>query len=153
MKNKLSIIAIISFMLITAGDALAGSSTALMNIRTWVLPIAKHTIVHQKNNLIITQADIERGYVDARRAMILSIKTNSTNGYLLGFSVVSGFFRELRVLDGNNTYTVSRLGGEVHIPYEGMNYITKELSFRFYLFENAKPGTYRWPVALMISAI
>lgn len=153
MKNKLSIIAIISFMLITAGDALAGSNTALMNIRTRVLPIAKHTIIHQKNNLIITRADIERGYVDVQRAMILSIKTNSTNGYLLGFSVVNDLFRELRVLDGNNTYTVSRSGGEVHMPYEGMNYVRKELSFRFYLFEDAKPGTYYWPVALMISAI
>lgn len=152
MKKALSIIAIIFLMVMTAGYTFAGSKTAIMHVRVSVLPIAKYTILHQESNFIVTKADIDKGYVDVRKAMTLSIKTNSTNGYLLMFSVGSGHFKGLTVFEGNNTHKLSKSGGEVHMPYQ-KNYVTKELSFRFHLSSDAKPGTYQWPVALMISAI
>lgn len=137
---------------LTSGVAFAESKTAILQVYTEVIPVIEYTILHQENDFTITQADINRGYVELSKAVTLSIKTNSRNGYLLVFSAGSGPFSETSVFDGTNAYRLSKTGGEVHIPYQGRK-VTKELSFRFYLSSDTRPGTYQWPVAIMVTAI
>ena len=156
MKKIITIVCITATLIltvITAVNVSAGRNSALLQAHTRVLPIAKHTLLHQERNLTVTEADINRGYVDVQKAMVLSIKTNSPNGYLLLFAVGSGLFNEFFVFDGNNTHPLSAEGGEVHMPYQGIHYITKELSFRFHLLPDTQTGTYQWPVAVMVNAL
>ncbi len=151
--NKVLKTIIVSVILITTANTYAGSTSSLMRVKANVMSIAKYTISHQENNLTITQADIDRGFLDVDDAMILSIKTNSVNGYLLVVSVSSGSFKGLRVWDGNNAYSLAESGGEVHMPFQGTNFVTKKLGFRFHLLKNTKPGIYHWPVTLAIQAM
>ena len=153
MKKLFGIITIATLLAVLSGNALAGSKSAIMLATARVLPVAKHTILYQKSNFTVTEADIMKGFIDIPMAMVLSIRTNSVNGYLLLFSAKNGRFNELTVFDGDNAYKLSETGGEVHMPYENNNYITKELGFRFYLSPDFKPGIYQWPVAVMITAI
>jgi hypothetical protein len=150
--RKIIGIAII-ILILTAGLASADTKSAILQAYVRVLPVIKHTILHQETEFTITEADITKGYVDVPNAIVLSVKTNSSNGYLLLFSVGGGFFNELIVYDGDNTYILSEAGGELHMPYQGMDYVIKELSLRFRLLPDAKPGTYPLPVAIMVSAM
>jgi hypothetical protein len=154
MKKILNIltIAIIS-LIITIGYAYAGTEKATIYVNVTVLPAVKYSILEQKNTITITQEDINKGYLDVKKAVTLSIKTNSTNGYLLLFSFNDTLLKELMVSDSGNTYRLYNSGGEIHMPYEGKNYVTKELNLRLYLLTDAQPGTYQLPVAIMASGI
>ncbi len=140
-------------IVIMAGEALAGDKVAILNVQARVIPVVKQTILHSESSLSITQADIERGYIEVQKGMVLSVKTNAINGYVMEFFTSNNLFNKVAVSDGDNTYALAGSGGEVHMPYEGLNPVTKELSFRFYLSSDIKPGIYPWPVALMISAM
>lgn len=151
MKKLLTIIAVILIVL-RSGTAFAGTNTT-MEVTTRVLPVVKYSILHNESNLIITQEDIDKGFIDIQKALIFSVRTNSTDGYLLTFYVGSDILSGLTVANENNVYKFSGSECEIHMPYQGMNYITKELSIRFYLLSNTKPGTYEWPLSFMITAM
>jgi hypothetical protein len=152
-KTILSLALIMLFMGLAIGDTLAASKKTSLEIRARVLPFAEYSILHQEGSLVVTQADIDRGYVDIQRAMVFSMKTNNVNGYMLGFFVDSGPFSGITVFDGSSTHMLSGSGGEVMMPYEGMHSVTKELNVRVHLAADAQPDTYQWPVALMINII
>ncbi|GBE05344.1 MAG TPA: hypothetical protein ENG95_02035 [Nitrospirae bacterium] len=151
MKNILYII--VSILMITAGSAFAESSTAVVSVSATVLPIAELTVLHQETWLTLTTEDIQNGFVDVRQAVIISVKTNSENGYLLSFYAESSQLNAISVISGSNTYNISGTGGEVHMPYEGPDHVIKRLGFRFDLSEDSVPGTYQWPVDMMISSM
>ncbi len=151
MKKLLIIIAVIMIALKT-GDAFAGTNTTI-EVTTRVLPVVKYSILHKESKLIVSQEDIERGFIDIQKAFIFSVKTNSTDGYLLMFSVGSDILSGLTVVNENNVYKLSGPECEIHMPYQGMNYITKELNIRFHLLSSAKPGTYEWPLFFMITSM
>ncbi len=153
MKRLLGIITIITLLAALSENVFAGSKSAILQVTTRVLPVAKYSILYQTDNLIITETDIKKGYIDVQKAMVLSIKTNSANGYILLFSVGSSVANELTVFDGNNAYKFSEAGGEVPMPYQGKNSVIKKLSFRFRLSPDSRPGTYQWPVAVMVTAL
>ncbi len=136
-----------------AGEALAGDKGAILNVQARVIPVVKQTILHSESSLSITQADIERGYIEVQKGMVLSVKTNAINGYIVEFFISKGLFNKVAVGDGDNTYALAGSGGAVHMPYQGFRPVTKGLSFRFYLSSEVSPGLYPWPVALMISAM
>ncbi len=140
-------------IIMAAGEALAGDNRAILNVQARVIPMVKQTILHSESSLSITSADIERGYVEVQKGMVLSVKTNAINGYVMDFLTGNNLFNKVSVSDGDNTYALAGSGGAVHMPYKGLNPIIKELSFRFYLSPEVSPGLYPWPVDLMISAM
>jgi hypothetical protein len=154
MKKALGIAAIILLTMTSmAENVLACKTSALLQVHTQVLPFAKHAVLHQESNFTITEEDVNRGYVDIQKAMVISVKTNSSNGYMVLFSVGGDLFDRLTILDSLNTYHLSASGGEIHMPSQGMRSETKDLSFRFNLSPETKPGTYQWPVGVMVTAL
>ncbi len=151
MRKLIGIILVVLLATLISGNVFAASKSTTMHASTRVVAYAKHNVLHQENTLTITSKDIERGYKEISKATVLSVQTNSLNGYLMNLFVGDNFFSNVTLNDGLNKYSISELGGEVHFPYEGKIYVTKELSFRFDLLTNVKPGTYQWPVAFMIS--
>ncbi len=133
--------------------AASETDIASLNARARVLPYIKYDIKHQEVSLTITQNDIDRGYKDISNATIFSVKTNSLNGYVVNFFIGGNFIHEVSLSDGSNDFSLSEFGGEVHFVYSGINYVTKELSFRFTLMADTKPGTYGWPVSFIASPI
>jgi len=153
MKREIIVISAILLFLVNVIDVSAGNKVENINVTTKVIPFVKYEIIHQEKKLVITEGDIIRGFVDTQRALIFSVRTNSSNGYLLAFSAGNNLFKEARVFNEKNSYRLSASGGELFFPYQGMNYVTKELSIRFYLSSNTRPGSYEWPLSLMITAM
>jgi len=134
-----------------AAYAIAGTDQASLYASVRVLPYVNYDINHQDANLTITQEDIDRGYAEISNAIIVSVKTNSPNGYVMNFFIGGNYIREISLSDGSNNYSLSESGGEVYFVHGGTNYVTKELSFRFTLLADAEPGIYGWPVSFIMS--
>ena len=143
----------IIFSLINSSGTDAARSSLGLKLTTRVLPVVKYEIILQKEDVLITEEDIQRGYIDIRGAVIFSVMTNSVNGYVLTFFVGRDTFKEIEVFCDSVFTRIDDANNEIFMPPEGMKSIVKELSFRFYLSDNFLPGVYDWPVAFAIQAV
>ena len=143
----------IIFSLINGPATDAASISSGLKLTTKVLPIVKYEIISQKKNVLITEGDIRRGYIDVRDAVIFSVMTNSVNGYVMTFFVGSDTFKEIDVFCDSVFTQIDDANNEIYMPPAGMKPAVKELSFRFYLSDNFLPGIYNWPVAFTIQAV
>lgn len=151
MNRSIGILLVIFLVLLANGESFSASKSAMLRASASVLPYVKYDVLHQEGSLSITQQDIEKGYIEVSRATVLSVKTNSFNGYLMNFFVAENLFSNVTLREGNSTYSFSESGGEVHFPFHGRDYAKKSFTFKFDLRADAKPGTYHWPVAFVIS--
>jgi hypothetical protein len=140
--------------LIGAGEVHSGTIVASAKIGI-TATVREHTsmqVLAQAQELVVTNADIMRGYVEVPAATRISVKTNNPAGYLLAFEAVSGLplFESMHVIVGGREVQLSPAGGWVPQPYVRGG-ITQDVTYRFALSKNAQPGTYGWP--LIISAI
>ena len=130
--------------------ALAGSTTATLQVSVTVQARALLHVESAPAGLLLTEADVQRGYVELPAASRISVRTNSPTGYLLAFEITSGLIEEIQVRGlGAETY-ISSMGGWVAQPYTGA-VTSAELSYRLVLSKDARPGEYPWPVTLSAS--
>lgn len=90
-----ALIASLSLMGVFEGHrAFAGSTTALVsarvNLTATVLERTSMRVVNQARQLVVTDRDILRGYVDIPAASTIAVKSNNPRGYLLMFEVIGG---------------------------------------------------------------
>lgn len=131
----------------SAGSAARFTVTATVQARTYL------SVIHQSHELIVTNADIHLGYVDVRGASVVEIKNNSPSGYFIVFEGMGGPlnpFKEVHVQGMGRDVQIDFSGGMVSQPDTGRVPITMELSYRFALSNNARPGTYAWPLSIAV---
>lgn len=159
LQQKLVIAALIAALsmsnMLLETDAVASDTTSSGSIAVSarVLEHTSMNTLYQAHELIITNADIHRGYVDASAATKLSVKSNNLAGYLLAFEIMGvpdPLCEYVEVLVGGRQVQVPATGGWVPQPYVRGGAIV-DISYRFTLAKNVQPGTYEWP--LMVSAL
>ena len=127
-----------------------GHASARIEVRATVLPRTTLTLHGQQSALVITGEDIRRGYVEAPAASRVEIRSNDPRGYLLVFEYQAGPelpFRDLIVRGLDREVQIGPGGGWV--PRTGARGpVSAELTYRFSLSEDARPGTYPWPLSL-----
>jgi hypothetical protein len=134
--------------------AASGGTSAQVTITATVREHTSMQVLAQAQELVVTNADIARGYVEVPAATRIRVKSNNPAGYLLTFEGMVGpglLFDAINVLVGGREVQLSPNGGGwVPQPYVRGG-ITQDVTYRFTLSKNARPGTYGWP--LMITAI
>ena len=133
--------------------AASGGTSAKITISATVREHTSMQVLNQARELVVTNTDITRGYVEVPAATRINVKSNNPAGYLLAFEAVSGplpMFESMQVIVGGKEVQLSPAGGWVPQPYVRGG-ITQDVTYRFALSKNVQPGTYHWP--LMISAI
>jgi hypothetical protein len=131
--------------------ALAGANT--MTVSATIRSYARLRVLHQNHELVITNADIRRGFVDAASASRVEIKNNNREGYLLEFDSTPMPFKEVHVTGLGATVVIASGTGWIAQPYTGKTPLTVDLSYRFVLSENTMPGTYSWPLAVSVNPL
>ncbi len=130
-----------------SADILTQSGAAVVGVSARVKPSVSKKVVSQAWTLTITPEDIERSYVDVRHGTVLKIRCNNRGGYFLAFENRGGPFREVWIIVDGKEVVLSGNTGLVHQPHPGVPADEiKEVSYRFYLSPDAKPGSYEWPV-------
>jgi len=129
-----------------------GPGTARIQVTATVPPRASITVLHQEKFLNVTPEDVSRGYVIAPAVSRIEVRENSPRGYLLVFEesgvpespvervLVRGLGAEIEVGPG---------GGFVPRPH-ARGPVSAELSYRFSLSRDARPGTYPWPLSVSV---
>lgn len=138
----------------SSGQDLAGkavsfrAAAATVAITAAVAPRAAVNVVNPRSELVITDADVKRGYVDVPAATHLEVRSNSPRGYLLVFEFAPDLFSAVfvRGLGGGEV----EFGGTSGLVFRPGTALVEslDLSFRFALSATALPGTYAWPVVI-----
>ena len=140
--------ALVLLALGVSGTVLANSTSALMSVRVQVLARTLLNVESQPASLVLTEADLARGYVEVPSVSRIRVRSNDPNGYLLAFDVTAGPFTAIEVTGLGPAARISANGGWLARPFAGTQPVTSELTYRFLLASNVQPGTYAWPVSL-----
>lgn len=143
------LVAILSLASMTDAQADQKAASAHLKVSATVLPYTSLNVLNRSRSLEITEADISRGYVDIRAASSVEVTTNARDGYYLAFECFESAFRQVRVDGLGRTTTIASGSGIVPMPHSG-KVVRMELSYRFILAENAKPGSYPWPMTISV---
>lgn len=133
-----------------------GASKAKVTVTARVLAHASIKFLYQAPELVVTNSDISRGYIEIPAASRIELKSNNPGGYMLVFEGMNGqidLVKEIYVQGLGREVQIDAHGGWIVLPNEGLVPITKELSYRFALSENAKPGSYMWPLTLSVRSM
>lgn len=131
----------------------AGVASGAVGVTAIVEGHAAIRVISQATELVVTNADAERGYVEMPLGSIIEVRTNSRAGYALVFEPMRGPFRAIELNGLQRTVEVSENGGWVVEPYPGRGPHTLELGYKFFLSEDTQPGTYAWPVKMNVKPL
>ncbi|MGQ9569922.1 MAG: hypothetical protein ACUVUQ_03580 [Thermodesulfovibrionales bacterium] len=102
-------------------------------------------VIHQIPEVVISHADIMRGYVEIKSASQIEVRSNVF--FFLRFSGLEDPFEEVFVQGFGKEILINKSGNAFFLP-EVRGYATFELSYKFLLSKNAQPGTYVWPIKI-----
>ncbi len=126
-----------------------GSVTTVVRVNAAVLARTQLTPLRQPSMLVVTDADIQRGYVDVSGASLFEIWNNMPAGCILTFES-SGFpFQEVAVTVMGREIILYPTGGMIVLPVRGRQQVS--LDYRFVLTSEARSGTYAWPLSISVN--
>lgn len=131
--------------------ARAGNASASVAVSARVLPRTVGSVESSETRLLITAADLQRGYLDVSLATRLRVTSNEPNGYLLVFDFSPDVIRSIIVRGLGTDAKVSASGGWIPQPYTGPETKAFDLSYRLLLAGNASAGSYSWPVSVSVN--
>ena len=145
-----ALVALLSFTGVSVTPAFLGLiSGKNIFVSATVLPRATLKVISQPQKLVVKDADISRGYVEVKSAVRFEVQNNSPAGYLLVFEGKGMPFKEVHVQGLGTDVRISQEGGWIPQPYIP-KIATLELSCKFILTEESKPGTYEWPLVISV---
>ena len=139
------------FLAISLGtqETYAATNTASLTVSARVLPYLQFKVLSQTSEITITEVDIQRGYLDVSSASHLQVKTNSTAGYLLSFEGALWPFKGVQIQGLANPVQLTSGYAVVQQPSAKGTW-TMDLSYRFILSGDTKPGSYSWPLSISV---
>jgi hypothetical protein len=148
---RAALIAVISLASVHASqvpDAVAGSFSTVVQVNAVVLARTQLKPLRQPAMLVVTEADVQRGYVEVIGASLYEIWNNDPAGCVLIIES-SGFpFREAVVTVMGREFIINPTGGMIVTPVRGRQQIA--LDYRFVLTNEAQPGSYGWPLFVSV---
>lgn len=136
-----------------AGTSANGKASASIDLRVVIPTVLRVSTVTQPSTVEVDERHVAQGYVDLDQATTLRLVSNSRRGMDVGIAldgdlVSRAVVRMLDVeLDAQGARSMNRIAVQP-VKDEAVG-----VSYRLYLNERAKPGTYRWPVSLMFSPV
>ena len=122
-------------------------------VSAFVTANAVMQVEYQAQQLVVTAADVARGYCDAPNASKLRVSSNSRNGYLISIFSRLPIFKTVRVDLPDASVHIGLDGGAIaQRGRHGMGMLT-QMTYRFMLADSVAPGTYPWPLALDVRPI
>lgn len=135
---------------VEADEVVAGSGRAELGVSVVVPPVAVMRVERQASQLVLTEADVARGYVDVPMASRLAVRTTSPAGYVLDFFTRLPLFTSVSVTSPAGRIAFGSDGGTLVARAGPVRGVTTILNYRFRLGRNTKAGAYPWPLAISI---
>ena len=142
-------VALASICTVSAHDVAAGSFSTAIQVNAVVLARTQLRSLLQPAALVVTETDVQRGYVEVSGASILEIWNNNPAGCDLTFEPSDFPFREADVSVMGRDIIIYPTGGMIVIPGSGRQQVA--LDYRFVLTDEAQPGSYAWPLSVSVN--
>ncbi|MDO8719851.1 MAG: hypothetical protein Q7K20_12830 [Polaromonas sp.] len=135
--------------------AALASGEAKLTVSATVSKHASLQVLAQPASVVITAADMARGYVDVLSPAQVAVQSNTQDGYMLMFENQGDFLRQALVKGLDSDVQVSAGGGGVaqRSSGGGMRKNLLNLGFRFVLSDSARQGVYAWPIRLSVTPL
>ena len=135
---------------LTVGDADAGEAKTYMTVSATVVDTVSIRALHQAGNLVVTQQDVDRGYVEVPAASRLEIRNSKPCLFEFRPAANDNIFRAVRVTGIQGSADFGPDGGTLLQTGFRDGAAMVEVGYRFELSPNVRPGAYRWPVSLTV---
>lgn len=143
----------LSFGSVLEGKKSKEADSAIPKRRRPRSPVRSHlAILHQAPSLTITKDDIKAGYVILENGTRLAVKSNNRSGCLIVFRGLTWPFEEAYAFGFPHDVHITQDGASYHQSYK-RNTHQIQLTYRFILSENARPGKYSWPLSIAIQPL
>lgn len=136
--------------------AVSASDSQEVKVSATILKRATLKVLSQPSAVMVTHADLARGYVDVPMPARLAVQTNSRDGYLLEFASAGTFMRQILVKGLANDLQLNPVGGAVMVPASssgGLTRATLALGFRILLAAGTQEGAYPWPLRISVAPV
>jgi hypothetical protein len=156
-QDKLVAAALIAaFSLVPSAEAVAALSdvhaaSTKITVRATVLARASLHVLRQPTKLVVTDADIRRGFLDVDAASLLEIRNNSRAGVYMAFASQGLPFRETLIRGFGREVSLGPNGGIITQQLTGQAVVA--LSYRFIFDESSQAGTYAWPLSISVNPV
>lgn len=155
-SNRL-ILAALAVALVPCGTAGgSGLRNATLGIGAYVSPSAVFEVEFKAAPLVISRADIQRGYVEVSVQSRLGMRTSKqfmpyNPGYLVDVSPRNDLFKSVLVTGPGAQQEFQGYAGNLSDAVAGDDSDrSSQYTYRFELAENVKPGPYSWPMAITV---
>lgn len=121
-----------------------------LNISASVLKHVSMQVVARPDSVVVTADDLARGYVDVPGTAQFTVRSNTSDGYLLVFTSSSDFFDQALVSGLESDVQLGPNGGDIaqNAIGKGLASTALGLGFRFVLSASAQQGVYAWPMGV-----
>jgi hypothetical protein len=143
--------AVVALALSLSAGTVHAQAQAKLQVTATVLKHVSMKVLAQPSSVVVTAADLARGYVDAPSPVKLTVRSNSRDGYLIAVAGQGDFLRRLRVRGLGPEVQIGPEGGFVRQASRSAVQDNVDLAFRFELAPGAREGVYGWPVQLSIT--
>ncbi len=133
-----------------AGAPAAAPRVSVM-VKVTIPPVLRVRAVGQPDNLAVTAADVERGFVDVGNAR-LQVFSNQRGSVRLVAAVASPFAQAVEITGLPHALVARPLGEAPVARGDGPSERGFQVHYRIRLARDTAPGLYPWPVFLSLEA-
>ncbi len=121
-----------------------------LNVSVTVRAIAKIDVQSAPADLAISDADLQRGFIDVVQPTNLTVRSNSPSGFALEVLTVAPLLSAMRVVGLDSELMLGAEGGTIVQRWRKPQIVDLSLKFRFTLAPGLRAGDYPWPVRFAV---
>ena len=126
----------------------AADSRSTLQVTANVMAVAHLEMTAPAPLLLISAADLARGYLDTPRPLRLRVFSNSRAGFALDVATLSPWFTAVALEGFDAEVSLGAEGGTIVQRWQGEQSRALQLRMRFKLAAGLAPGLYAWPLQL-----
>jgi hypothetical protein len=132
-----------SCVVVQARDARSNFS-----VSATVSAVARLQVQSAPSEILVSDADLRRGYIDVAQPTDLVIRSNSANGYALDLTTLTPMLSSLVVRGLSSEQSLSGEGGTIVQRWQAPHTVALSLRFRLVLVRGLAAGRYPWPMRI-----
>lgn len=123
------------------------------NVSATVNAIAKLQVRSAPTEVVVSDEDLRRGFIDVTQPTDLLIRSNSSHGYALELTTVTPMLSSVVVRGLGGEQSLSGKGGTIVQRWQAPQTVALSLQFRLGLAPGLAAGRYPWPMRIDVRPI
>jgi hypothetical protein len=144
----------VSLFALLLSSIAAADGTPRDQFAVWAIGLPNGYVImeHQAPTVQVTTDDVARGAIDVDNGTRIVITTIEPSGAAVEFRSSSKLFSAVRIDGIGSSVHLGRVGGTIVETQAAIGRRVVTVNYRFTLAPDTAPGTYAWPLAMVVRA-